>query len=177
MRLVVVFAVPLMAWPAFGQGAPLDKVYACAGITDNAARLVCFDEAVSSLKQVEAAGGVAIVNRAEIERAEKEAFGLRNPSLSSVAQSARASSSPVTATAQNTVAVDKVTLPVKSVKKGLDGRYRFTMQNGQVWRQTDEIRLPAIGRGPWQAEIRKAAIGTFLLKLDNRTAVRVKRVE
>ena len=173
-RIPAIAALALIALPAFAQEAPLEKVYACAGIADSAQRLACFDSAVAGLKHAESSGGLAVVNREQIEKAEKEAFGLPTPSLSVLAESARSPSAPPTEKAK---ALERVTFPVKSVSKGPDGKYRFVMENGQEWRQIDGIILPAIGKGPWQAEIRKAAIGSYMLKLDDRTAVRVKRME
>jgi hypothetical protein len=175
MRLAAILLFGLFVAPAFAQGAPLDKVYACAGVADSGQRLACFDAAVAGLKHAENSGGVAVVNRSQIEKAEKEAFGLATPSLSALAESAR-TTSPAAST-EASKALDRVTFPVKSVTTGPDGRYRFAMENGQEWRQTDGIKLPAIGKGPWQAEIRKAAVGSYMLKLDDRTAVRVKRME
>jgi hypothetical protein len=175
IRFLIVASLTLVALPAFAQGAPLDKVYACAAVADGAQRLACYDSSVAGLKQAESTGGVAVVNREQIEKAEKEAFGLIAPSLSALAESARSSTSVTKAEAPN--ALDRVTFPVKSVTIGPDGKYRFVMENGQQWRQTDGVKLPAIGKGPWQAEIRKAAIGSYMLKLDDRTAVRVKRME
>jgi len=174
MRFPVIAGMAFLALPAIAQQAPLDKVYACASVADNAQRLACYDSAVAALRQAESSGGLAVVNREQIEKAEKEAFGLPAPSLSVLAESARTTSAPA---AEKPKALERVTFPVKSVTKGPDGKYRFVMENGQEWRQTDGITLPAIGKGPWQAEIRKAAIGSYMLKLDDRTAVRVKRVE
>jgi hypothetical protein len=165
----------LVALPAAAQEAPLEKVYACAGVTDSAQRLACFDAAVAGLKQAESSGGLAVVNREQIEKAEKEAFGLATPSLSALADSVRSGSA--APAAEKPKSLDRVTFPVKSVSKGPDGKYRFVMENGQEWRQTDSIRLPSAGKGPWQAEIRKGAMGSYMLKLDNSTAVRVRRVE
>ncbi len=174
MRIPFVAALAFVALPAFAQQAPLGQVYACADVTDNAQRLSCYDTAVAGLKEAEDSGGLAVVNREQIEKAEKEAFGLAAPTLSALAESARTAPA---ASSEKPKALDRVTFLVKSVTKGPDGRYRFVMENGQVWRQIDSITLPAIGKGPWQAEIRKAAIGSYLLKLDDRTAVRVRRWE
>lgn len=174
-RFAAIAVFGLIASPALAQEAPLERVYACAGVTDGSQRLACFDAAVAGLKQAESTGGVAVVNREQIEKAEKEAFGLATPSLSALAESARTTAgAPAT---EKSKALERVTFPVKSITTGPDGRYRFVMENGQEWRQTDGIKLPAIGKGPWQAEIRKAAIGSYMLKLGDRTAVRVKRVE
>lgn len=176
MRFPVIAGMAFLALPAIAQQAPLDKVYACASVADSAQRLACYDSAVAGLKQAESSGGLAVVNREQIEKAEKEAFGLATPSLSALAESAR-STTPADAATEKPKALDRVTFAVKSVKPGPDGKYRFVMENGQEWRQTDGMKLSSLGKGPWQAEIRKGAIGGYMLKLDDRTAVRVKRVE
>ena len=72
---------------------------------------------------------------------------------------------------------DRVSLAVSALDKGADGKLRFTMEDGQVWRQTDTTKLPNAGKGPWTAEIRKAAMGTFLLSLNHGRVVRVERVK
>ena len=187
MRFVAVLVLALSAAPAFAQQAPLDKVYACSGEKDDAKRLACYDAAVGALKQAQGAGGVVVVERAQIDRAEKEAFGLATPSLTALAQSAAASSASAatSATASASAAakpaapasLDRVTVTVKSVEKRQDGTYRFVMENGQIWVQSDGQKMGNIGKGPWTAEIKKAAMGTFMLKLDGRTAVRAKRLE
>jgi hypothetical protein len=174
MRHPTIAIFALIGLPAVAQEAPLGQVYACTGIADGAQRLACFDAAVAGLKQAETSGGLTVVNREQIEKAETETFGLPAPSLSALAESARARPTPTT---EKPKALDRVTFPVKSVTKGPDGKYRFTMENGQQWRQTDSISLPALGNGPWEAEIRKAAVGSYMLKLGDRTAVRVKRME
>ncbi len=176
-------ALAFCAAPAFAQEAPLDKVYACASVADSAARLSCYDAAVAGLKQAHANGDVAVVSRAQVQRAEKEAFGLQTPTLSALAASAAApieapaSSAPAAAAAPAPKAqpLDKVTVKLKAIDKMGDGTLRFTTEDGQVWRQTDQTVLPSIGKGPWEAEVRKAALGTYMLKLGNRTAVRVER--
>ena len=72
---------------------------------------------------------------------------------------------------------DRVSLAVSGLEKGADGKLRFTMEDGQVWRQVDTTKLPNAGKGPWTAEIRKAAMGTFLLSLNHGRVVRVERVK
>ena len=54
------------------------------------------------------------------------------------------------------------------------------MTNGQVWEQigTTKLRIPKVKNGVSNtAEIRKAAIGSYLLQINGEgSAVRVKRV-
>jgi len=178
MRIAFLSALALCAAPAFAQGAqPLDKVYACAAMTDSAARLACYDAAVAGLKQAQSAGEVGVVSRDQIQKAEKDAFGLQRPALAELVEKPVPATAPATQKAADVQSPDKVTLAISEVSKGPDGRYRFTMENGQVWRQTDEATLGGLSQKGLTAEIRKAALGTFMMKIGNRTAIRVKRVE
>jgi hypothetical protein len=181
MRVLCVVPLVLLSAPAVAQEAPLAKIYACSDVADGVQRLACFDAAVAGLKQAETSGGVAVVSRAQIEKAQKEAFGLATPSITALAESA-AASAPVKPTSAATPVekpkpLDNVVLAVKQIEKGADGKMRFIMENGQIWRQTDTMQLSGLGKGPWEVEVRKAALGGFMMKVDGRTAIRVKRVE
>ncbi len=177
MRGLVVAVIALCAAPAFAQDAPLDKVYACAPKTDNAERLACYDAAVAGLRQAMSTGGVAVVNRSQIEAAEKEAFGLSQPSLSELARSANKTPAPTGATAAPPPELDRVTLTVKALERRPDGTYRLTMENGQVWEQIDGNELGKTLKAPVEAEIKKGAIGSYILKVGNSSAVRVRRIK
>jgi len=137
MRVLAVLPFMMLSGAALAQEGLTAKVQTCAAITDNAARLACFDAAAASIKPAAVA-----------------TFGLAKPSE-----------------APKTIA-----MAVSKIETGPDGKLRFTLEDGQVWRQTDGVRLPGLGKGPWTAEVRSAAMGSFMLKLDNRTPVRVKRV-
>ncbi len=168
MRLIAIGLIAASAAPAFAQGSPLDKVYACAAKTADAERLACYDAAISGLKEAQTAGGIAVVNSSQIAAAEKEAFGLEAPSLSQLARSA----SPTT----NAPELERVQATITVAERRPNGTFRFTLDNGQVWEQTDTYDLGRILTTPVQAEIRKASLNSFMLKPTNRSAVRVKRV-
>jgi hypothetical protein len=178
--LFILLSCAAVAPGATAQEAPLTKVYACAEVADATARLACYDAAVASLKQAETGGDLAVVSRAQVQQAEKEAFGLSTtPTISKLAEAATTSppASSATTPASKPQRLDRVVLAIKRIDKTSDGKMLFVMENGQVWRQTDSIKLTGLGKGPWEADVRKAALGSFLLKVDGRTAVRVKRVE
>lgn len=58
---------------------------------------------------------------------------------------------------------------------------RFYMKNGQIWEQADNyrIRVPKTKQGkPNVAEIKKAALGSFLLRINGKgRAIRIRRVK
>jgi len=149
-----------VALPAMAQETPVQTVYACTAVTGTAERLACFDAAVAALKQAQKNGDVAITTKVQAREAERQAFGLA------------AKPAPVAVETPDTL-----TLAVTSITKAANGDPLYTMENGQVWRQTDG-QAPVIGgKAPGTAQIRKAALGSFMLKLGGRTAVRVTRVK
>lgn len=165
MRWFCVVPFMLLSAPAFAQQGLPAQVYACANVEDAAQRHACFDALVPELKK---AGGAAPAARAPQPASRSAQSPLTAPVLSASEASA--------AKAGKEKEIDSVNLPVKAIDAGRDGKYRFTMDNGQVWRQVDTVKLRNIGAGPWTAEIRKAAFGSYLLTVDKQAAVRVERV-
>jgi hypothetical protein len=167
MRWFCVVPFMLLSAPAFAQQGLPAQVYACANVEEAGQRHACFDALVPELKK---AGGGAPAGKAPqttLQPAPPQSQ-LTAPVLS--VSEARA------AKAEKEREIDQVRLPVKAIDTGRDGKYRFTMENGQVWKQLDTVKLRNIGSGPWTAEVRKAALGSYLLTMDKQAAVRVERV-
>ncbi|MBU6320267.1 MAG: hypothetical protein KGS00_11490 [Alphaproteobacteria bacterium] len=161
----------LLAPIATAQERPLDPVLACLSISPDAERLSCFDREVKRLRSEETDGRLAVVTSDQIRRVETEAFGLKLPSVPALTGGI------LSGGAKGAAPMEALTLRVDRLEVGSDGRMRLVMENGQVWRQTDDIRLGGLGKGPWRAEIRRAALGSYMVKLDGRTAFRAERRE
>jgi hypothetical protein len=169
MRLFIYALAPvILAGSAAAQTAPLDKIYACTGITKADERLACFDAAVSGLKQAEATGGVAVVSKEQIAAAEKQSFGLAAPSLSEVTRSAAPAAAPPE--------LDRVDVTIASVTKRPNNLLRITLSDGQVWEEFDNS-FGRLSGFPLKAEIRKGALGGFMMKVGDKPPVRVRRVK
>jgi hypothetical protein len=168
MRWLCVVPFMLLSASAFAQQGLATQVYACAYVEDAARRHVCFDTLVPELKKAGGAAAAAVAKPSPPPPPSQSQSPLTAPVLSPVEAK--------TAKVQKEVAVDRVSLAVKSIATGLDGKYRFTMENGQVWKQVDTMKLRNLGDGPWRAEIRKAALGSFLLSVDKSAAIRVERM-
>ena len=159
MRVFIFAAlIPIIAAPAVAQEALHKKVYACAQMADAGQRHSCFDSLVPELK-----------------KAGESQFGAtpapKTSPLTVPVVTAETPKAPKTPSEP-----EKVSLGVKSMSRSTDGKLRFTMENGQVWKQIDTTTLRNIGEAPWTAEIRKASFGSFLLSLNGGKAVRVERV-
>ena len=149
MRKVIFLAISLAIAPAAAaQGDLMGRVVACAGIDDAAKRHACFD-----------------VLTPELRGAPEKAFGERSVKSSSEQPKIVP------------VEPDRVSLKVNSITRGNDGAMSFAMENGQVWVQAEAKTLGSYGDGPWNAEIRKAMGGSFLMQVNGRASIRVKRVK
>jgi len=176
MRVLCVVPFILLSAPAFAQEA-IAKVYACADIEDAGQRHACFDALVPELKKNRAAATSTSATPTVKPQQQVEAFGAPKASASPLTAPVKTpSEAKAAAVAQKEQSIDKVSLPVKSISTGGDGKYRFVMENGQIWKQIDVEKLRNIGSGPWTAEIKKASMGSFMLSLGGSRTVRVERV-
>jgi hypothetical protein len=161
----------LVAGAAFAQEAPLARVYGCAALPKADERLACYDGAVASLKQAETAGVVAVISRAQVTEASERAFGFKKTEAADIA---RAAGIAVPKAAEQ---LDNVQVKIATAEKQADGKYRFTLESGQVWDQIETEKVGRLGALPVTAEIKAAALGSFLMRIEGGRAIRVRRVK
>lgn len=168
-------AMLLTAIPAAADDiASTDAVYACASLNDDMARLACYDDAVGRLKAAEEAGEVTTVSKAEVEEVQREAFGFSLPSLPKLAMPRFGSDGDK----EDDGTINSVTTGVASIKTSKINGLTVTLDNGQVWQQTDTRRVSYSKRkGVEEAEVKKGSFGSFMMKLDGGPAFRVKRLK
>ena len=148
----------------------MQKVYACAAIADTTARLACYDAAVGELKAAEAKGDFAAVDAAGVHRLEREAFGFSMPSLP------RLGLPGFTHTAEAAQA-DNVAMTIRRVGH-MDGHVAFVMDNGQTWLSIDDTKENLHARSGAPVEIRRASLGSYLMKvMAGGAALRVRRAD
>ncbi|MBB5210060.1 hypothetical protein [Microbulbifer hydrolyticus] len=74
-------------------------------------------------------------------------------------------------------APDSITATIIDAKEGAYGKFTFTLDNGQIWRQVDSSSR-AIWRGGEQVTVERGALGSFLMrKTTGGRTLRVKRVK
>lgn len=134
---------------AFAQSSDsLSGLYACEDVVGDTAQLACFRAETAKIR---VSGAVTA--------AKKPAF---NKNFEKKSEAPRS----------QTLAITKAeTLKVS-------GYTRFTLENGEVWQQTESSRM-RLGRGsPDVLVINKGKIGGYLAKVnDKRPSFRVKRVK
>ena len=179
----------------------LSDIYACADISDATERLACYDTSVGRLESAEKSGDIVALSRTEIDQAKKDNFGLKQDTNTTIELLAKKDTPKLpTAPARSEVKkpekskkrekreksaslkiddIDKVELEIERTKTFGYEKTRFYLTNGQVWDQVDNyrIRVPKPKDGnPNTAEIKKAALGSFFLRINGKgRAIRIRR--
>src|SRR5450432_2830929 len=144
--------------PAPGRAAAVQTVLDCQKIADGVQRLACFDAAVAAMAKADATGDLVSLDRQQRRAARHQAFGLALPSLAFLDRGERPEE------------VDRITATVASASRDPYGKWTVKLDDGAVWRQTDDnevLRPPHPGS---TVEIRKAMLGSFTMKVDGQFA-------
>lgn len=150
MRCLLLPLLWLIAPPLAAQQA----THSCANVAEPAARLACYDRAFPPPPEV---------IEAATEKAQAD-FGLDKPrgSLRNPGQT------------DEQADPERIESRVAKVGHVREGQRIFTLENGQVWTQTDSR-----GGGHVQAgdvvQVRKGILSGYLLAMPNGVAVRVRR--
>ena len=164
----------------------------CKQLTDNSARLSCYDRLAATFVSQEASAVVAVSGAAVpgVAAPGTVAREAAAPETPAPASAPAVVATPATATPSAEVIaadfgktqsrpsdqVEQLQATVKSLSRNKMRKLLITLENGHTWRQTedDSIQLKAGD----SVTIEKASFGSFLLsKTGTNRKVRVKRVE
>jgi hypothetical protein len=144
--------------------APIvQAVIDCRTINDAARRLDCYDKSVDGMVQADAKGDLVTIDREQRQVVRRQAFGLSLPALSMFDRGGK------------TENLDRIVSTVSAVGRTADGKWIITVEGGAVWRQIDSEELYRNPRPGSHVSIRKAALGSFFMDIDNERAIRVRR--
>ncbi len=156
--------------PAAAEAPSTATLYACADKANDAERLACYDAAVGRLRTAEEAGEITTVSREQVEQVQRESFGFAIPSLPSITLPRLGGDD------SKADEIEAITEAVARIAPGSDGKLRVVLENGQVWRQVDTTSVYLSRRSPPEAAlIKRAALGSFRMKLDDGIFFRVTR--
>ena len=127
----------------------------CAHVRNDTDRLACYDQAF----------GKPAASAAASSPAPKEQFGFTEKEM---ARNTGQSAAPA--------APDSVTAAIKSLDRRRDGKFVVTLDNAQVWAQS-EINSQADVQAGDAITVRRGALGSYLLVTKAGIGTRVKRVK
>jgi len=145
--------------------AGVDELLRCREVTDDAERLRCFEEKSDALAGALERREVVAADRQEVQEAKRQLFGFSLPDLN-MFDGGEAG--------EDEDDVDSVEGTVASVSQDANSRWVLTLESGQVWRQSDSraIVRPRPGQ---PVTIRRASMGSFMMRVNNQPGIRVQR--
>lgn len=150
------------------QAAPpaaIREIARCRALTDDAARLGCFDAAADRLSSALTTKEVYVLDRTEVRETRRQLFGLPLPKEGVISEKADAP-----------VQVDRIEGVVLAASQAFDGNWRVTLDQGGVWQQTDGYQLAHGPRKGDKVVVVRAALGSYKMKIGTQSGVRVRRV-
>ena len=142
------------------------ELIACKDIPDAVARLACFDEKVTALQTAQSTNQVVIADREQVREARRGLFGLSLPRIKLFGGDGDEG--------DDILSIDGVIQSARTIRSG---KWLIQLEDGGVWQQTDPprstMRRPKPGD---KITIERAALGSFLAKVNDGRGFKVKRV-
>jgi hypothetical protein len=160
-------AAPLAAAPAppkgEGRAQALQRLIDCRKLTDNTARLACFDEAAAAMDQAESKGDIVVVDREQARKVRRQAFGFTLPSLSLFERGEKPEE------------INNMEGKIAAARQNNAGKWVIRLEDGATWAQVDTNELPNAPKAGDTVTIRKASLGSYMLSLGHHIAFRARR--
>lgn len=138
----------------------LSAITHCRSLTDGADRLRCFDAATLSLAQ---AGDVAIVRRADVQQNQRRLFGFNASIINPFDSQGRSED------------IQSISATTTSIRDMGRGELIITLDDGSVWRKTDSSSPLLSTRRQYTVTVRRAALGSYIMKVGDNPPFRVRR--
>lgn len=148
-----------------GRTAIVQKLVDCRKLTDDAARLACYDQAAAALDQAEAKGDIVVVDREQARKVRRQAFGFALPSITLFEKG------------ETKEDLENVTGVVAAARQDSMGHWIIKLEDGATWAQIDATELFKTPKAGMAVKIRRASLGSFLMIVDNQRAFRARRTE
>ena len=150
---------------AEARSAMLQKLIDCRKLTDEAARLACYDQATVALDQAEAKGDIVVVDREQARKVRRQAFGFSVPSITLFERG------------ESQEELENTTGVVDVARVNGASKWVIKLQDGAVWTQVDSNEMFRDPKPGMNVKIRQATMGSFLMTIDNMRAFRARRTE
>lgn len=169
LGLVALLILP--ASPAFAQDQPqarraaaLSQLAQCRSITDDSARLQCFDRTVEEFDSAERSGDVVVLDREQVRETNRQLFGFQvvNPFAGRTG-------------AEPEPEMEAIETTLRSASPTGDGKWVFRLADGSEWRQIDSGSVNFRNREGQGVRVRRASLGSYMMTIEGSRAVRVRR--
>lgn len=141
----------------------------CRAIADDAARLACFDRQVGAMEAASQRDEVVVLDKSELNKTRKTLFGFSFPKLPFLGGDDKEEKD------EQVEGVSHIAAKIATVRSLGYGKWQIGLDDGAQWMTTEAITAgnPKTGQA---IELRRAAMGSFMGKIDGGRAVRMKRI-
>lgn len=164
---MALMAATFLAGPAVSQQSLptaqndlIGPITRCRAVEADGPRLACFDAAAATLA---AAGEVAVVSRRDVEQNQRRLFGFNVSALNPFENSG----------AENNL--QSISATLTSARNLGRGEWLITLDDGSVWHKTDSVDVLFSARRQYPVTVRRAALGSYMMKVGDTPPFRVKR--
>ena len=136
----------------------------CRAVTDDAARLRCFDAAAATLQQQAENRDLVMVDRKTIQETKRGLFGLDIPNLN-----------PFGGGDDGVPEIKSIESTIRSATRDQNGHWILTLEDDSIWAQTDNYPFAVDPRRGNKVKVVKAAMGSYMMRVNGQPGVRAKR--
>lgn len=139
----------------------------CRAVTEDAARLQCFDAAAAALDAAAERREVVVVDRAQVRESRRRLFGLALPRLPIFGGGGDDD--------DEADEVDHVEGVVASASQNGNGQWIVRLQDGAIWVQTDNNSLALRPRPGQPVVVNRGVMGSYMMRVNRQPGIRVRR--
>ncbi|UQV18758.1 hypothetical protein MU852_02310 [Brevundimonas albigilva] len=166
--LMAVVASSAIAGSVSAQTAPSSEVWdqliRCRSVQDVTARLSCYDDATAAFETATRSGSVVVLDRAEVEASQRQAFGFDINVLNPFAREGRPEE------------ISSITSALRSARQvGAGQKWLVTLEDGSTWLQIDSSSPYVRRQAGQEVQVRRASLGSFMMTVGSSSAFRVRR--
>jgi hypothetical protein len=146
-----------------GSNALIQALSACRGITDEKARLACYDAASARLAEAVQSKELVVLDRQEIRQTRRGLFGFSVPNIPLFRGESGEQESQLEAVIAGASSLGA-------------GKWQIRLEDGAIW-QTNEVWLGLSDPRPGQKIIiKRGALGNYFLRINGQKGIRGRRV-
>lgn len=143
----------------------MQSLASCRALTDDAARLRCYDAAATALTDAATAGNVVVVDQQDLKQARKTLFGFSLPKLPFFGGDRSANDEQ-----------DELTAKIASAGPVGYGKWRIKLEDGALWETTEASGAIGNPRPGNEVKIKRGPLGSYMMRIAGQRGLRAKRV-
>ncbi len=174
---LLIFTTYLMAATAHAQSSQesdiMTEIQKCHEIQEDRTRLSCYDAFATTFQSNVKGGNIIVIDKADIENKMQENFGMENREDDKLREALNLQTDDAEKPSDKELSV-----VITEARRLNNRKYRFYLENGQVWDQTDSAYVYLPKNKENFVIIKKASLGSFQLRVNDKgRSIRVKRIK